>query len=85
MQVTIEDVLARRAPELMRIDGVEGVGQALCDTTPCIRVYIRTDTVAARLPRTLEGYAVDPVVTGTVRPRTGENAFTSRHVTTSFG
>ena len=72
MRVTIEDVLARHSPALMRIDGVEGVGQALCDSTPCIRVYIRTDSVLARLPKTLEGYDVDAVVTGAVRARTGD-------------
>lgn len=68
----IEQVLARRTAELMRIDGVEGVGQALCADQPCIRVYIRTETVRERLPRELEGYTVSAVVTGPVRARTNE-------------
>ena len=65
--VTIEDVLKQRTPELMQLEGVVGVGQGMCDDTPCIRVYIVADSIAATLPARLDGYRVDPVVTGTVR------------------
>lgn len=53
----------------MAIAGVVGVGQALCDSTPCIRVYITSDSTRARLPKSLEGVPVDAVVTGPFRPR----------------
>jgi hypothetical protein len=68
-QRSIEDVLAEHTVLLMRIDGVEGVGQALCDDVPCIRVYLRTAAVAARVPKQIEGYTVSTVVTGMIQPR----------------
>jgi hypothetical protein len=64
----IEEVLKARTPELMRTDGVEGVGQGMCNERPCIRVYIRAAEVEKLLPRQLDGYVVDAVVTGMVRP-----------------
>jgi hypothetical protein len=72
VQLTIEQVLARHAPELMRIEGVEGVGQALCDGQPCVRVYLRDAAAASRVPRELDGYRVDTVVTGGIGPRTSD-------------
>lgn len=68
MERTIEQVLAAHTPELLRIEGVEGVGQGLCEDAPCIRVYIRRPEVAGRLPGRLDGYPVSPVVTGVIRP-----------------
>lgn len=66
----IEVVLERRTPELMRRAGVQGVGQALCDGRPCIRVYLLDASVAASLPDTLDGYPVSTVVTGPIRTTT---------------
>ncbi|MGH7476747.1 MAG: hypothetical protein ACRELD_10685 [Longimicrobiales bacterium] len=68
MSRPIEQVLEEHTPRLMRIAGVVGVGQALCAGAPCIRVYIVDQASAAQLPKTLDGYAVSPVVTGTIRP-----------------
>lgn len=68
----IEDVLARRTPELMRIEGVAGVGQALCDGAPCIRVYVIDAAAQARVPARLDGCPVSTVVTGPIRMTTGE-------------
>ena len=65
---SIEEVVAARTPELMRIEGVEGVGQALCEGQPCIRVYIRTAAVERHVPQRLDGYRVSTVVTGMIRP-----------------
>lgn len=65
--MTIEEVLKQRTPELMRLDGVVGVGQGVCEGTPCIRVYIVADSIAATLPPRVDGYRVDPVVTGPIR------------------
>jgi hypothetical protein len=61
------EVLAEHAPTLLRIDGVEGVGEGLCDGRPCLRVYLRSADVAVFLPRELGGYPVSTVVTGVVR------------------
>lgn len=69
MEPTIEHVIAERTPELMRIAGVTGVGQALCADAPCIRVYVAADSVRPRIPVELDGFAVSVVVTGTMRPR----------------
>jgi hypothetical protein len=64
----IETVIERRTPELMSIPGVVGVGQALCDGRPCIRLYLseRTPEVERRIPAELDGYAVDTIVTGRI-------------------
>jgi hypothetical protein len=69
VETSIEQVIQRRAPEVMRIEGVQGLGQGICDGRPCIRVYILSEAVAARLPASLDGYVVDPLVTGVIRPR----------------
>jgi hypothetical protein len=69
VQPTIEEVLARHTPALVRLEGVEGTGQALCEGRPCIRVYIERASVAASLPAELEGFPVDPVVTGPFTPQ----------------
>jgi hypothetical protein len=66
----IEAVLERRTPELMRIAGVLGVGQALCDTAPCIRVYVVDTAAQARVPARLDGFPVSTVVTGVIRTTT---------------
>lgn len=70
MTETIEQVLVRRTPELMRIVGVQGVGQGLCDGTPCLRVYVIDAAAAERLPAMLDGYRVSSVVTGVIRATT---------------
>lgn len=67
----IEDVLEAHTDSLMAVRGVEGVGQALCDDQPCIRIYAseRTDEIEREIPETVEGYAVDVEVTGPIGPR----------------
>lgn len=66
----IEAVLEHRTPELMRIAGVQGVGQALCDGAPCIRVYVLDAAAQARVPARLDGFPVSTVITGMIRPTT---------------
>lgn len=68
----IEDVLARRTPELMRIEGVAGVGQALCDGKPCIRVYVLDAAAQTRIPASIDGVRTSAVITGQIRPATGK-------------
>ncbi len=67
----IEAVLREHTDDLMGIDGVVSVGQALCGERPCIRVGVRaiTDTLLAQIPDTLEGYPIDLHELGSVRPR----------------
>lgn len=68
---SIEEVLTAHTDSLMDIRGVEGVGQAICDETPCIRIYAseRTPEIKSEVPDTIEGYAVDVEVTGRIDPR----------------
>lgn len=66
----IEEVLAAHTDSLMAIDGVTGVGQALCDDRPCLRVYVlaRTPALERELPEEIEGYSLDIVETGPITP-----------------
>jgi hypothetical protein len=66
----IEEVLAAHTDSLMAIDGVTGVGQALCDDRPCLRVYVlaRTAALEERLPEEIEGYPIDIAETGPITP-----------------
>jgi hypothetical protein len=66
----IEEVLAAHTDSLMAIEGVSGVGQALCDEQPCLRVYVhsRTPAVENQLPDQLEGYLIEVVETGQITP-----------------
>lgn len=66
----IEAVLARRTPELMRIEGVQGVGLALCDSVPCIRVYVLDAAGQARVPHRIDGIPISTVITGVIRTTT---------------
>ena len=68
---SLEDVLATHTDSLMALEGVTGVGQALCEGAPCLRVYVaaRTPALERELPDTLGGYPVEVVETGQIRPR----------------
>ncbi len=69
--VPIAEVIARHAPELMRIPGVVGVyeGETAAHAR-CIRIMVakRTPELERRLPRTLEGHPVEIEETGVIRP-----------------
>lgn len=65
----IEVVLALYSDVLLSTPGVVGTGIGLCDDSPCIKVFLedcRAETLES-IPRMIEGYRVDPVVTGEVR------------------
>jgi len=68
---SIEAVLESHNASLMAIPGVVGTAIGLCDTTPCIRVFLATDDAAARrrIPEKLEGHPVKVEVTGPIRAR----------------
>ena len=67
----IEEVLNTHTDSLMAVRGVVGVGQARCDDAPCIRIYASemTSEIENEVPDSIEGYAVDVEVTGTIGPR----------------
>jgi hypothetical protein len=67
----IQEILVRHTPTLMRIDGVQGVGQALCDSVPCIRVYVLDAAAQARVPPRIDGIPVSTVITGVIRTSPG--------------
>jgi hypothetical protein len=56
----ITAVLSRHTPELMKIDGVVGTGEGREGETPIIVVFVRqkTDALARKIPREIEGWKV---------------------------
>lgn len=66
----IEEVLAEHTPGWMKVPGVVGTGQGLCDGRPCIVVYAssRTPEIEARIPAEAEGHPVRVEVTGRIEP-----------------
>lgn len=68
---SIQDVLAEHTDSLMAIPGVVGTAVGRCDSAPCIRVFLREPSAAARraIPEDLEGYPVKLEVTGEFEPR----------------
>ncbi len=70
----IADVIAKHAPELLKNAGVVGVYEGRTTRgAPCIRIMVakRTRELVARLPRMLEGYAVEIDETGAIEPMPG--------------
>ena len=68
---SIADVIARRAPDLMKIPGVVGVYEGESPGhARVIRVMVakRTPELVASLPRQLEGHTVEIEETGVIRP-----------------
>lgn len=68
---SINDVLASHNDSLLSLPGVVGTAIGLCDSTPCIHVYLAdsNEINRGRIPTDLEGYRVHVEVTGTFRPR----------------
>ena len=65
----IEKVLEEHTNELMSIKGVIGTAEGLCNSKPCIKVYVikKTPQLTQRIPTTLEGYPVVIEETGEFR------------------
>ena len=59
-QRSIEQVLAAHSSQWMSISGVEGLGIALRDESPCIMVFVSVEPeqVRAQIPHTVEDYPV---------------------------
>lgn len=68
---TLQEVKDAHTDEWMRLPGVVGVGLARCDEEDCIRVMLSRPSPEAEeaIPERIEGYRIDLVVTGPVRPR----------------
>ncbi len=66
--MTIEEALQKHTEELMAIPGVVGVGQGLCDRTPCIKVLVteKTPEIEKSISDSLEGYRVEITVSGRI-------------------
>ena len=69
-QKPIEDVLRLHTDSLMALPGVVGTGQGLCDGQPCIKVFIvkKTPEHLRQIPPAMEGYTVEVVEIGEIRP-----------------
>ena len=67
----IEAVQEAHSPALMEIPGVVGtfIG-ATADGRPCIKIMVveRTPELDRKLPRALEGYPVEIIESGHIRP-----------------
>lgn len=66
---TIEEVLKEHTDELMSISGVVGVGQGICNSKPCIKVFVNeiTDEIRQKIPDKIDSYEVSIEKTGTFR------------------
>jgi len=63
---SVEEVKRRHEGRLMKIPGVVGVGIGRKGDRECIRVYVEKDAprIAAAVPKRLEEYDVEIVVSG---------------------
>ena len=66
----IEDVLKEHTDSLMSLPGVVGTAQGECSGEPCIRVLVveKTAELLEQIPPEIEGYTVDVLETGVIRP-----------------
>jgi hypothetical protein len=65
---TIEDALKESTGKLMSLPGVVGTAQGLCDSKPCIRVYVlkKSPELVRQIPDTIDGYPVVIEETGAI-------------------
>jgi hypothetical protein len=70
-QHRIDQVFAAHRDSLMAIPGVVGMAIVPCGNARCIRVMVahKTPELERRLPKEIEGYAVDVRETGPIRIR----------------
>jgi hypothetical protein len=66
---TIDQVLSAHTSEWMSVPGVIGSGQGERGGKPLVVIYVvrATPEIAARLPKSVEGYDVEIRESGTVR------------------
>lgn len=64
---SLEHVKRNHEQELMAIDGVEGIGIGRSNIgDDAIIVYLRDEGVKKRIPRSVAGYPVETIITGTI-------------------
>jgi hypothetical protein len=65
----IEEVLKAHTAVLMKLPGVVGTAQGLCEDKPCIKVYVirKTPGLERQIPEILEGYRVVVEETGEIK------------------
>ncbi|MEH2309075.1 hypothetical protein [Nostoc sp.] len=66
---TIEQVKEQYESDLLRINGVVGVGISECEDKPCIKVYLENESlnVQKQIPKQLNGFKVDTQVMGSIQ------------------
>ncbi len=64
--IPITQALEEATPGLMKIEGVVGTAQGLCDGAPCIKVYVarKTPELLRQIPATIAGHPVAVEETG---------------------
>ena len=67
---TIEEVLKDHTDQLMSIPGVVGTAQGICNSKPCIKVYVvkKTPELDKKIPKNIQGFPVSIEETGEIRP-----------------
>ena len=65
-EMSISQALKEATPALMKIEGVVGTAQGLCDGAPCIKVYVakKTPELLGQLPAAIAGHPVAVEETG---------------------
>ncbi len=58
--MSITQALKEATPGLMKIEGVVGTAQGLCEGAPCIKVYVarKTPELLGQIPATIAGHPV---------------------------
>ncbi len=69
--MSIEEAHKALTDSLMSEAGIAGTGISACDGTPCLKVYVVTDTkeIMDRIPKTFAGFEVTVQVTGEIEAR----------------
>ncbi len=59
-EMSITQALEEATPGLMKIEGVVGTAQGLCDGAPCIKIYVAkmTPGLLGQIPATIAGHPV---------------------------
>ncbi len=65
-EIPITQALKQATPGLMKIEGVVGTAQGLCEGAPCIKIYVakKTPELLGQLPATIAGHPVSVEETG---------------------
>jgi hypothetical protein len=69
--MTITEALAAHTDSLMAIPGVVGVGEGAVEGRPAVHVLVTelSEALRRRLPDQIEGFPVQVVETGVIRPQ----------------